>query len=165
LCDLDGAYVLQARTDSNGKTALDALWAFKQSDYNRMNTSRFNVVGSTVGATLPLDAAPKFQPVSLQLLANGNYLITNGWTGRSSLFENGQFTGDVFEVKPNGSPVLATVPFTQTSFGGAFANFSVPRIDAGATNGGITIGLNRQIMGSGDGNTGLLEQPIFAIRP
>ena len=171
LCDLDGAYALQLRTRA-GKPVLDALWRFTQNEYNLINgnpaTGRMTFIGFPTGSGIPpalQPQLPKFAPVSLQLLANGDYLITNGWTGRSSLFENGQFNGEVFEVKPNGIPVLATVPFTSTAVGGTYAAFSVPRLEAGENFNNVTTGLNRQVMGIGDGNTGLLEQPLFAIRP
>ena len=176
LCDLDGAYVLELRQrkDAAGKvkTVLDALWQFTRGDYDYLNgraiPARLTFPGYAPGTGIPTPLAgqmPKFQPVSLQLLANGNYLITNGWSGRSSLFENGQFNGEVFEVKPAGNPVLSPLPFTATVNGGAFASFSVPRLEGGETSGGVTVGLNRQVMGDGNGNTGLLEQPLFAIRP
>ena len=55
------------------------------------------------GTTLNGDQAelPKFTPSSVKLLPNGHFLITNSWTGKTSLFQSGRFVGEVFEVNPN----------------------------------------------------------------
>jgi hypothetical protein len=171
VCDAEGAYVIESRVTAGGLEN-NILWMFTQSDYDRINgvvggavaPGRLNFPGLTVGAALTTqlyNQVPKFQPASIQLLPSGNYLITNSYSGRSSLFESGQFTGEVFEVSPAGFSVLIDTPFGNTQRGGTFANFAVPRIQRGATG----IGLNEQVMGNPTSNTGLVEQPTSAFRP
>ncbi|GAB4458034.1 MAG: hypothetical protein OHK0029_18680 [Armatimonadaceae bacterium] len=172
ICDAEGAYVVESRP-VGGTVENDVLWQFTQRDYNLINgvagsqvlaNGRLNFPGVTAGTPLSqqlLNQLPRFQPTSMQLLPSGNYLITNGATGRSSFFANGQFNGEVLEIDPAGFSVLVNAPFGPTRQGGTFANFSVPRLLRG--NSGT--GLNSQEMGNPTSNTGLLEQPLSAYRP
>lgn len=174
LCDAEAAYVVESVPQNNGTFQNNVLWLFNQSDYNAINgvgagqtvlpTGRLNFPGFTTGAMLPqrlVTDLPRFQPTSLQLLPSGNYLITNSYAGRSTLFEGGQFVGEVLEVDPAGLSVLVNAPFGDTRRGGTFANFSVPRLQRGTTGNG----LNSQVMGNPKSNTGLLEQPLYSFRP
>jgi hypothetical protein len=173
ICDAEGAYVVEARV-VGGVVVRDVLWMFTQQDYNVMNGivggalqnfARLSIPGVAVGGPLSgsmLEALPKFQPTSIQLLPNGNYLITNAYTGRSALFESGQFVGEVFEVDPAGFSVLVNAPYGDTRRGGTWASFSVPRLETGSAS---TNGLNKQVMGNPVSNTGLVEQPLSASRP
>lgn len=198
ICDAEGAYVVEAELDTNtGKLVNNVLWMFTQADYDRINgvspgTNYTDPVsgnlitnppgrGTLVPGRLNIPAAlaanqaqlqlqlPRFQPSSIQLLPSGNYLITNSWTGRSALFESGQFNGEVIEVDPAGLSVLIDTNFGDTRIGGTFASFSVPAILKGNTTAlpGFSTpnGYNQQLMGNPKSNTGLLEQPLFSVRP
>ncbi len=116
------------------------------------------------GTVVPGLAAqlPRFVPTSVAKLPNGDYLMTNAYTGASRVFGNRQFNGEVFEVKPN-APSVWKVRGT-----GRFSDFSAPRIvnvpDLTEPLDPMKMREIRQQMGTGQGNTQLLEQPLFASR-
>ena len=186
LCDGDGVYAVE----NQGGTLL-VRWMFTQDDYNLMNgvntfgANKNNgvIVANTNNTRLAFDALgvysagqtlgqytdqlPQFSPTSVKLLPSGNFLISNSYAGRSSLFDGGRFVGEVFEVKPNG--VAVTVPgITTTERGGSFDLFAVPalnKISIRSTTNGVLLHVNRQVMGNPTGNTALLEQPVYSDRP
>lgn len=162
LCDADGAYEIEPRI-VNGRTVRFVNWYFTKDDYDIVNGikalidpvnglgGRLVPAGGLPGITITKADLPQFVPTSVAKLPNGDYLITNAYTGASNVFSNRRFNGEVFEVKPN----KAADWLMQGR--GKFANFSAPRI----VKDGL---LNRQQMGTGQGNTQLLEQPLFASR-
>jgi hypothetical protein len=158
LCDASGVYgLLYDVPTANRPARLRAYWAFGQNEYRRLadstGTQRFLLFTQ---AGIPEVQMPKFVPTSVQRLANGDFLITNGFNGSSPLFKNGQFFGEAFQVKP-------LVGFTggDTLIGGTYTGFSAPRL---ITEGVLTSTRYRQIMGTSDGNTTLLEQPRSSSR-
>jgi hypothetical protein len=156
LCDADGVYEIEPRliADPNApggqRSVRYVTWMFTQNDYNQINTTRLQAIP---GVPSSPDVLPRFVPSSATRLPNGNFLITNSYSGANPLFQKGRFGGEVFEVEPN--PQAAW-----TARGtGTFAGFSVPAI----INGSATAPSNRQQMGA-DSNTAPLEQPLFAAR-
>ena len=92
---------------------------------------------------------PAFRPTSVKRLTSGHYLITNAVTATNSLFKSGRFSGEVFEIDPLKN----------------YANFSVPAITTVRDANNVIIGLDQKMGNtSGSGNTGILEQPLFADR-
>ena len=192
ICDSEGVYAVEATTDANGKAVRNVLWMFTQADYDQLNTVGDSVAGVR-GRLSPIDALrnrgpaatlgqadpafnandiaglPRFQPTSVKLLPNGNFLITNSYYGRSSLFESGQFAGEVFEVQMKAGVSLIAAP-NFTARGGVPTSFSAPRIalgsfDPASATKPATLIPNRQVMGNPSSNTGLLQQPLFSDRP
>jgi hypothetical protein len=170
ICEADGVYVTKTipATDTNPEYTY-VIWMFTQADYDLMNSTvpqngTLPRVNLSVGGKLPA-----FHPTSVQLLANGNVLITNGATERNIAFNTGRFVGEAFEVTPSNTSLLVTAITNADSDptqlptptrGGSFANFSAPRLNTGSVG-----SPNQQVMGNPDSNTGLLEQPQTAIRP
>jgi hypothetical protein len=167
ICDGDGVYAVYAYTGANGPVR-QVLWMFRQQEYNALNLSQ--VTGRPAFRAGAEAELPRFAPSAARLLPNGHLLITNAWAGKSALFQNGRFTGEVLQVDPQVS-LIALVnavdnnAATPTVAGGSrYGQFSAPRILTGnfnTANGPIT--LNQQVMGI-PGNTNLLEQPLFADR-
>ena len=151
LVDADGAYACTVRNLPGGVTVFDALWQFNAADYNQMNsTDRF-----TAGP-VPAAALPGFSPSSMKRLANGHFLITNSAVGACSLFDSGQFLGEVFEVIPPAF-LYSAGAVNQTVRGGTFADFSAPR---------LLKGTNRYVqqMGRDANGATVTEQPRSADR-
>ncbi|MDX1933952.1 MAG: hypothetical protein SFU56_15235 [Capsulimonadales bacterium] len=158
ICDQDGVFVIENTYNNAGVPQRNVLWMFTQADYDVMNAGRLNNPG---GGKLP-----SFRPAAVQLLANGNFLITNSASERNALFANGQFVGEAFEVEPPISVLTAgTLNAVPTQTGGAFGDFAAPRLEKGLAGATGVRSLNRQVMGNPESNTGLLEQPQIAIRP
>ena len=185
ICDGDGVYAVESTID-NGQPELLVRWKFDQSDYNQMNGVDVNGNINPAGTRLAFDAPgaanngainptllpelPKFSPSSVRLLASGNFLISNSYAGRSSLFDGGRFVGEVFEVKPFGTPVAAPLGAAhKTEHGGTFDLFAVPALNQitvrSNNGGGALFHVNKQVMGNPTGNTALLEQPVYSDRP
>lgn len=160
ICDAEGVW--QVEPDATGRRRV--TWSFEQSHYDQMNVvaafgenslePRF-AVGA--GITLGNVSLPRLRPTSVRRLFNGNFLITNAWSGASPWFVDGRFHGEVFEVEPiilaDGSPN-----------GGRFGGFSVPKIRP-VRNVNPALNRNLQSMGSSASNTSLIEQPMSADRP
>jgi hypothetical protein len=173
ICDADGAYVVQNRLDNNNNPVRDVLWQFTQADYDHMNTTPLVGNDPTTSRLRPTGGdLPRFVPTSIQVLASGNYLITNSYVGRTALFDTGQFNGEAFEVRPPAGALLLSLANFKTTIGGGgpvfgfagtFDSFSVPKLLRGSDEPPVT--LNRQVMGNPQDNTGLVEQPLSAVRP
>ncbi|MFY7951923.1 MAG: hypothetical protein ACOVT5_05405, partial [Armatimonadaceae bacterium] len=160
ICDSEGVW--QVEPDATGRRRV--TWSFEQSHYDQMNvTAAFGensleprlAVGS--GITLGNTSLPRFHPTSVRRLFNGNFLITNSWSGSSPWFVDGLFHGEVFEVEP-------IVLSDGTANGGRFGGFSVPKIRP-IRNTNPSLNRNQQTMGSTTSNTSLIEQPLSADRP
>ena len=159
LCDATGVYGLvydAPQTMPARPGRLRAYWAFRELNYQTLTT---NAVTPQRFVLMPLNQRPRFVPTSVQRLANNDFLITNGFTGSSPLFKNGQFLGEALQVKLPG-----IFDGTNTLIGGFFAGFSAPRLNI---EGDITLPNTlryRQTMGGSAGNTTLLEQPRSSSR-
>ena len=150
ICDANGVY--QVEPQASGENVV--TWFFNALDYGRINAlDRINV--QAPGATFPLTSLPAFLPTSAERLPNGHMLISNGASGPSSLFDDGQFRGEVLEVTaspryaPMGTPGLPR-----------YGSFSAPAWSVTQAGGRATI---KQRMGASSA-THPLEQPLFADR-
>jgi hypothetical protein len=155
LCDATGVYGLLYDPPTATRTArLRAYWAFRERDYQALVNTATPPVERF--AAIPANQRPRFVPTSVQRLANNDFLITNGFAGSNPFFKNGQFFGEAFQVK-------LREPFdgTNTLLGGFYTGFSAPRLIVEGTIPNLRY---RQIMGSSEGNTTLLEQPRSSSR-
>jgi hypothetical protein len=160
ICDSEGVWQLEP--DATGRRLV--TWSFEQSHYDQLNTvpafgensleSRL-AVGAGVAVGAP--SLPRLRPTSVRRLFNGNYLITNSWSGPCGWFVDGLFHGEVFEVEP----LFLT---GGVAAGGRFGGFAAPKIRP-IRNANPALNRNQQSMGSTSSNTSLIEQPLSADRP
>ena len=158
IADANGVY--QIEDGPMGRRV--ATWYFNQSHYNTMNLNpAFSADGINprllVAAGLDQRELPRFQPTAIRRLLNGRYLITNSAVGQSSVFQTGQFAGEVLEVIPEFNP-------DGTPNGGRFGGFSVPQVISRPNGLGVGRNTNVQWMGTTSNNTSLIDQPLFGDR-
>ena len=161
IADVNGVY--QIEDGPMGQRIV--TWFFNQSLYNAMNVSPGLSADGINPRLLTLhgqnqksaDDLPRFRPTAVRRLLNGRYLITNSAVGQSSLFQTGQFSGEVLEVIPQFNP-------DGTPNGGRFGGFSVPQIVSKPNGLGVGRNTNVQWMGTTNNNTSLLDQPLFGDR-
>ena len=180
VADADGVYAVYAYTTAGGTSVRQVLWMFRQQEYDKINGYDYSAGAVDPNGRIAVTAAaknelPKFAPTAIRLLPNGHFLITNSWTGKSALFQNGRFTGEVFEIDPKMSLITQmnavdaasgtpTLYYGLTGYSGSvFSQFAAPRLLKGDLTKMPLPTLNDQLMGN-PGNTNLLEQPLFADR-
>jgi hypothetical protein len=149
VCDVNGVYQIE----QSGADRI-VTWFFNQKDYDRINAQR--ILSKVAGGIFDPTALPAFQAVSAQRMPNGNVLIANAASGPSSLFEDGQFRGEVLEV--SGGTRVGPTPTLPT-----FGDFSAPAWAISAPTVGPRRVRIRQRMGNASA-TQPLEQPLFADR-
>jgi hypothetical protein len=193
ICDIGAVYAVEATSDTTPSTATppgplavrNVLWKFTQADYDVMNRARLGTIMTAAQlSTLTPEQLPRFSPSSVELLPNGDFLISNAFEGPNSLFQSGEFNGEIFQVTPKLMPgsftdagytaVLTTkanafslytaLSSTVTAEGGIYDGFCSPLLQSAPTGQATALGSLMQRMG-GSNNTNLLEQPLFAIRP
>jgi len=158
IADANGVY--QVEDGPMGRRVV--TWYFNQSHYNTLNLNpAFSADGINprllVAPGIDQRELPRFQPTAIRRLLNGRYLVTNSAVGQSSVFQTGQFAGEVLEVIPQFNP-------DGTPNGGRFGGFSVPQVISRPNGLGIGRNTNVQWMGTTSNNTSLIDQPLFGDR-